>query len=350
MPSKIKGDRIDFGSGAVDPLNPTAGSAYYDTGISQLKVFNGIAWDVITATNDWQYLMSPSKGIVLGGYKDSVSWYTVNKATYATDTTSNLGDIMTKTHVYNPGMASLTNTYSIGTNDTTDNSANTNWVGTVSHSSESWTFHGAVMPRSRNHADTVVNEVSQLGYVMSGGSTRIDVCSMTTNTWSDAGVDGVSQTTGGTGSAHNGYVGDCYHRNGTYTQLNFASMVVINKGNMVASNVDRAKGMVVSPDHAWYFGGLGTSNHLHYKVSYTTNTSWNTGSYPTSFGSSYQGESNNCAMPQNSLNYVLGGYNGAQNNISGKFNSATEVTTRVSTLDMIGHAGASSGAAGWNAT
>ena len=115
------------------------------------------------------------------------------------------------------------------------------------------------------------------------------------------------------------------------------------------NGVDRAKGMVVDENNAWYFGGLGTTDYLHQRVNYSTHTSVRTGPYPGSMGGQYYGETNNLAMPQNTLNYVLGGYGGStgQNNTSGKFNSSNEVTTRISSLDMIGHSGASSGGANW---
>jgi hypothetical protein len=234
-------------------------------------------------------------------------------------------------------------------NDTTDNSANTPDVARISHSTETYTWDGSVMPRSRNHADTIIDDAQQIGYVQSGGSTRIDKCVYSTNTWYDQGTDGYTSETGGTGSCHNGTVGHLYGRNSTYLEFNFANGTPSNLGALVVTTLDRAKGMVVDENYAWYFGGLGTSDYLHQKVGYSTHTSVRTGSYPGTMGGSYYGETNNCAMPQNSENYVLGGYGGStgQNNTSGKFNSSTEVTLRISSLDMIGHLGASSGGSNW---
>jgi hypothetical protein len=292
----------------------------------------------------WKFFGMPTRGIVLGGYKDSISWYTVNKATYATDTTSNLGDIMSKTAVYNPGMPSATHAYGIGMNDTTDNSADTDDVGKVDYSTETWEFQAGVMPGNRNHADTVIDETNQIGYVIGGGNANIDKCTFATDTWADTGIDSASTHTGGGGSAHNGTIGHLYDQDGDFIKLVFKTVTQSNLSISVSR--DRAKGMVVSEDYSWYFGGL-NQTHTHSKVGYSTQSLTQTATYPTSFGANYQGETNNCACPQSAWNFVLAGYNGVQNNISGKFQSDTETTTRVSSLDMIGHDGASSGHSNW---
>ncbi len=298
----------------------------------------------------WKYYTMPTRGIVLGGYKDGVSWYTVNKATYATDTTSNLGDIMSKTLVYNPGMPSETHAFGIGMNDTADNSANTDDVGKVDYSTESFTFQSGVMPNNRNHADTVVDEASQIGYVIGGGTTAIDKCTFVTDTWADTGLDSYDASATGDGSAHNGVVGHKYEENGSYTKLVFATVTPSNLSLNVVR--DRAKGMVVSEYYAYYFSGLsGTYGSMleHVKVGYYTETASLVSSLPSSVrgNNNYQGENNNCAEPQAELCYCLGGYNGVQNNLSCLFSSTTDTTTRTSSLDMIGHDGASSGAANW---
>jgi hypothetical protein len=297
----------------------------------------------------WKFFGMPTRGIVLGGYKDSVSWYTVNKATYATDTTSNLGDIMSKTAVYNPGMPSATHAYGVGMNDTTDNSADTDDIGKVDYTTETWAFFAGVMTRNRNHADTNIDETNQIGYVFQGGHYDIDKCVFATDTWSDTGTDGYGNSTHGAGTAHNGTLGHSYERDGgnagNYTKFVFVTTTPSNLSLNVGR--DRAKGMVVSEDYAYYFGGL-NNTHTHSKVGYSTETLNQTAAtYPTSFGGNYQGETNNCACPQSAWNFVLAGYNGVQNNISGKFSSDTETTTRVSGLDMIGHDGASSGHSNW---
>lgn len=54
-------------------------------------------------------------GYVAGGYKDSIPWQNVNKYVYATDTASNVGNVMTETYNYTKGAHNKNIAFAFGT-------------------------------------------------------------------------------------------------------------------------------------------------------------------------------------------------------------------------------------------
>ena len=54
-------------------------------------------------------------GYVAGGYKDSIPWRNVNKYVYATDTASNVGNVMTEDYNYTKGAHNRNIAFAFGT-------------------------------------------------------------------------------------------------------------------------------------------------------------------------------------------------------------------------------------------
>lgn len=322
-----------------------AGTLKYSSG--NMFFSDGATWNPIESKKGtWKYFMNPDRGFVFGGYKNSVAWATVCRVNYTSDTTTLLGDILTGTAGYKEAFSSKLYSYVLGVSSSRSSTAiqqTSDKVDRMHHVTETVTTTTS-MPRARNIMLGVVDEFNQLGYVTQGGYTRIDKLDMSTDTWSDTGIDSFSSANGAYGGVHGENYGHFNAGNVNYTVLAFNTLTVSNITGV--PSIGATRGMVCSEDYAWHWGSSNTSRP-NLKVSYTTNTATTAGSYPASFGSYYQ-EANNMGQPQASTGYISGGYNGTMVNYGGKFNAITETTLRIASLDLLGHDGASSAAASWN--
>ncbi len=281
---------------------------------------------------------------MLGGYKDSAAWNNVNRTHAATDVTINLGDgSIERSFNYQGGACSKNLTYVFGAGN--GHAINSNYVIAFNMRTEQAYNPGSGLSRtlaaSRWTFGCIFKE-HYYAWINGGGSAIIEEFNMTTQTL--VGTLGTnSRQSGGTwGMSHENF-GFIYW-GGDQDRFDFATRTVQASGiRNGVSNHEQQKS--VQSKYMWCWAGNEGSynggNNLR-RTNMQTDTTM--GSYGKPHG--------NCGEENFTIGqdwqYMLGQYNGAQNNLSWKWYYYTETgVTNSSTLEPKGKGGASSGLCGW---
>ena len=164
------------------PSSPVEGQIIYNTTNQLLEVYANGQWRPVNnnvTSSGFLYRQIITTSYVMGGYKDSSPWRNVNRMVHATDVCTNLGDLLTYTAVYTSGACNLTkgfiwacNVFGAGTVTCAINLATETTAGTNSV----WD-----MRNSRDQMGTGFQE-TQYAYITGGGTSAVDVFNMTTET------------------------------------------------------------------------------------------------------------------------------------------------------------------------
>jgi len=345
MASKIGDSGVEFSRLAVRPANPPTGLVFFNTERGYLEVYDGADWRPVSQERDFLNRQIITTSFVMGGYVSSSPWKNVNTMVHATDVCTNNGDVIPYAQAYTSGACSLTVGYLWGADDL--------WPGTSTQTSafNMYTYTGITgnnMRNARNDSGTV-NKEHDYAWIVGGGPTDVDVINLSTDTM--MGAQGITATAGDT--ATQGSVGCHSDENAAmiWTATDVGQKFTFATGTPIATVTSagaagyhgQQKG-ISSKVGKGYGGNEGSyqGGYLYRRWSYATDT--NIGNVSKPYGDS--GEEN-YDMGQ-THQYMLGMYNGAQNNLGHKFTYATDsgITLGAGSV-RTGVPGGSSGACAW---
>lgn len=341
------------------PGSPTAGQVIFNTDTNTLEVYTSRnTWEVVARDTAFYYRTIISTSYVAAGYKDTVPWRNVNRMVHATDACTNLGDLLQEPGAYVSGFNNKDSAFVWGCVNS--------WPGVSSYTSSFNMRNETTKAHSTNHNMTVARDDSgtafkehEFAYILAGGSTTIDVFNgssetMITNSVSrpTLGTAGGTQSAVGVMSdeAHaligddtTGYNALLYFP--TVTQLALTTNRLRSTGNVLRNlTSDGQQKAIQSKLRLGWIGNQGTYNgkYEYRKWNLSTFTWISTmASIDVNFGEE------NYDMGQ-AHQYMMGNYNGAQNNNGHKFYYATDSGVMLGTGSVrTGVPGSSSGACSW---
>lgn len=295
-------------------------------------------WAFDAGDNDWSSARIWTHGYVAGGYKNSSAWRTVNRTVHATDVTTNIGDIIDRSGGY----------FSGSWNDIThfchsfDNSfrASSNYTSAYNMATESGRTHQGSwdMTVNRNSMGSFQDHVFAGGnsYLYGGGNSRTDVMNlktevMRTSSFPPDHYDGGDDPTWGGHGRLKGWKkrGDTWSRQGfwwnTETWCSWAH----------APGGDGWKKIMSTMIGHMYVGTGNNNQNGMQKNDDTTGISTRGLDFGRTGEENYQ-----MGMRKG---YMLGNYNGAQNNNTYKVNYNTDQYNNLGgTTEPKGHGGMSS--------
>jgi len=276
------------------------------------------------------------------GYKSSAPWKSVHRTVASTDQTTNLGDLMQYAGSYVSGGCSLNILYIWGASNsfagTTTQTAACNMFTATSYTLTS----SMNMMVSRNDSCTVFKE-AEFAWISGGGSTSVDKYDYTTETMRTStfsgGIPGWDGQSGDSGFSdqHYGYWG----YSGSTQKITYATDTFASHTQFW--HYGQQKGMS-SKVRKGYTGNEGSYNGGYNLRRWYFPTDTNIGN--VSKPQPNCGEEN-FTMGQDHQ-YMLGNYDGVQNNENWKYVYSTDTgTANVAGLSPTAHAGQSSGNCGW---
>lgn len=280
----------------------------------------------ITLGVPWIYRQIISTIYMAGGYKDSQLWSNVNRFPRATETCTNLGDGTIDNFHYKSGMCDDTRLHIFNVNTTTT----FNMVSEVK-------VNGVGAPGyACGNTATVFAPDRNRSYTVGEGVNNCFRFTASTNSFATIGGGQGSSATGMSGFDRGLVWGD-----GGTRRIVFATEAQA-AGVVAAGAHHQQKGMSAKTGFG-YGGNEGTyENGFNWrKINITNETNVGTFAKPQESGEE------NYAMAQD-RGYVLGQFNGAQNNICMRVIYSNDATATLGTT-VQGHAGASSGHCGWKA-
>jgi hypothetical protein len=322
------------------------GQVIYNTDSRALESYDSGYWIKVTDSDrPYLYRTIIPTGYVYGGYKDTSPWKNVNRMVHATDVMSNLGDLLDRPAAYTSGACNLTRAFLWATD--------TAWPGTTTITSafnmntetnaglnNNWN-----MRNSRNDCATVFKE-TQFAYIVAGGTTDVDVFNLTNETMyaNNIGMDALAGDSMQSGAATMsdetaGYAwGDA-----TYKFLFSTTVAYGTIDSGVNGSGSQQKGINTKLNKG-YCGNEGTYNGGYNLRRWNFITETNVGNVAKPVGNS--GEEN-LDMGQDHQ-YMMGCYDGAQNNRGWKFSYTTDSGSELGSGSVrTGPAGGSSGHCGW---
>ena len=354
---------------ATLPANPIQGQVIYNTDNRRMEIYDAGVWKDANDIRHGTFLTRQviTTGYVMGGYKESSPWKNVNKLVHATDVCTNLGDLLTYAGTYTSGVCNLTKGFlwsttgnmAAGTTTSAINLATETGAG-VNSNWNTWQAHDDIGTIFKEH---------QYGYII-GGATGMDQFNLSTET-----MQGIisANTMIPTGFGFE-VMGDAistdthgYAYSSSFAmKLIFSTTTAITLGNdFIKTRKSPSSDGTVSLG-AWYtsgnmcthqqqkgissklqkgyFGNEGSYNGGYNlrRISFSTDTSLGTISKP--IGDS--GEEN-FDMGQDHQ-YMMGMYDGAQNNRGWRFSYTTESGYELGAGSVrTGVAGGSSGQCVW---
>jgi len=325
--------------------NPQLGSVRFNTDEGNLEFYK--------SNGTWQSLAIPFKARTIitthymaGGYKNSVAWSNVNRTFANSDTTINLGDGRIRAFNYNPGACSKDIGWIFGAGG--GHAISSNYSSGFNMRSEigythlnKWDFDDG----NRFRFGAIFQE-HYYAWVSGGGAGgNWEEFNLTAEVMN--GTVGTAWTTGNTWAGSHETFGILWTGNTSEQRFNFATRQNFGRGYTTGVSNNHQQKSVQSKQLTG--NSLWCGNEGSYSGGYNlrrTNMTSDTTSGTVSKPVGNCGEEN-YTMGQDHQ-YMLGQYNGLQNNISWRFNYGTESGFQGgSTMEPKGHAGSSSGHCWW---
>ena len=329
----------------------TTGTSAYGPGsyAAGLEYKAGSAATSAVTSDSWRPIALPflqrtiiSNAYMMGGYKDGTPWSNVNRTVAATDTTTNLGDLLETPTNYKGGAGSRSIFYMFGA--TATNAGASNYITAFNMRTEAaYTSAGSrYLSVSAGYNGVMFKEHYKAYTHQSAQGTGIEEFNMVTETtngvvaniWQDYSW-AMSWETHGILWASDGASNRNFH---------FATNTPVTRGGTQVSGHHQQKS-VQSKVLYCYAGNEGSYNggYNYRRTNMVTDiTSGTVGKPSTNCGEE------NYTMGQEHQ-YMIGTYNGSgQVNVSSKFYYASESgVTGGTSMEPKGHAGASSATCGW---
>src|SRR6056300_533350 len=302
----------------------------------KLEYWNGVAWELSSLLFPFRSIINT--GFMQGGYKSSSAWNNLNKTIAATDTTTNLGDgAIEAAFNYQWGACSKDYSYVFGAGGGHAVSSNYT-IAYNMRTEQQMSDIDRSLPASRHNFGGVFQEHYRTW--MSGGTSAINKYNLVTKT--NSGNIGQNFTTDSCwGHSHETYA--IFYTTGGHNTFVFATETFSGRGGTQPSNHHQQKSVNSKWLYAWAGneGGYNGGNSMRRTTWATNVTSGAVAKPDTNCGEE------NFTMGQDHQ-YMLGQYNGSQNNRAWRWNYATESGFRgSSTMEPKGKAGASSGVCAW---
>jgi hypothetical protein len=255
-----------------------------------------------------------TKGYVLAGYRNSSPWTSVNEVTHSTDTTIDLGGVLNNSTAYPGGMADDTFAYVLKANNTVGGSSSqTNRYNMRTNVSNV----GPSAPYNVANAGTIMHQEQSFAYGKpADGSAAIMKFNFTTQQW--------MTSIGSQAGPNSDTMSAVYHETkgfhyGNNSALKFVFATESQSSSSVAGAHGQQKG--ISSKLTYLYNGnegdyAGGNNLRRWSVATETNVG-NVGKPITNCGEE------DFDMGQD-RQFMLGNYNGEQNNRSWRFNYATD--------------------------
>ncbi len=346
------------------PASPVEGQVIYNSTTQYMQVYANGSWNnlgVFPGTAGYPYRQIIVKSFVMGGYQNSSPWRNVNKMVHSTDVCTNLGDLLSYAGVYTSGVNNLTRGFLWSTDgsfpgaSTTTSAINMN-TETTAGTNANWNTRIA-----RDDMGTGFKE-TEFAYIVGGGSAVFDIFNLTTETMYygtpmylpfDTVLSYTAQGSGDTSAVSDENACWFWATGPLNTKLSFnthtftSNGLVAAAGGLRGSSIGGAHGQQKGINSKWgrgYAGGNGSWNggYILNRMVFSTETS-TTINKP--IGNS--GEEN-FDMGQN-WQYMMGMYDGAQNNRGWKFTYATDLGVELGSGSVrTGVPGGSSGHCVWS--
>jgi hypothetical protein len=310
-----------------------------------------------TVGTGWQYRTILTHGFLAAGYKGANAWRSVNKTWHATDTTYYCGEQVDRAGSYVDGAFSDYNGYIFGTSDTFQGgSSHTSSInlhngvlrmvgpGLFSSTQSNFSYTdgqgntsdlgGWELPYAKSVGGAMTNSIGQVGYSIGGGITSVAKLNMYTEIMYTASFTLTSnQSTAGWGGQNQGYVSPGYNI------VNWSTESVSSWSAGVTYAAADGQDKTLGSKWGFAYSGVGT-NTASLSIGIFSDTTGAHISYMSKLRS--WGEANN-QMGQD-WGYMLGQYDGQQNNYTTKTMYSTNVMTQLGqSAQPKGHTGQSSG-------
>ena len=255
-----------------------------------------------------------TKGYVLAGYRNSSPWTSVNEVTHSTDTTIDLGGVLNNSTSYPGGMCDDTFAYVLkADNQVGGSSANTNKYNMRTNVSVT----GPSAPYAVSNAGTIMHQEQLYAYGKpANGTAAIMKFNFTTQSWMSsigASYGNNSQTMSAFYHEKVGY----HYGDDNGVKLTFATETQAQS----PCNAVHGQQKAISSKLNYLYGGNEGSYNAGYNLRrFSVATETNVGNVSKPIGNTGEEDFD---MGQN-WQYMLGNYNGEQNNRSWRFNYATD--------------------------
>ena len=358
---------IPRGPRANRPSSPDIGSLYLEESTSGSFVVTYTAssnydggWEPVGSQNTdrtgFKYRQVINYSYLAGGYKDASPWKNVHRTTNSTDQTVHLGELLDYPASYTSGACSKRILFLWSTNTDNafkgDSTIHSTWTSGVHMVNETTYAHQSKwdLANARDDCGTLHQE-TEFAWIFGAGVAAVEKFNLTNETmysvYYQAGVPYITTTTSITGSGPSGASGFSDENYGygwtqqSGTKLFFANDTFTNSQQWGASGQQKG---ISSKVGKGYCGNEGTYNAGYNLRRWSAFTETNIGNVSKPHPNC--GEEN-FTMGQDHQ-YMLGNYDGAQNNTSWKFSYTTDTgTVNPSGLAPGVNGGTSSGHCGW---
>ena len=329
----------------------------YNTDGAKIEFYSseyGGGWQDFTIP--WFYRSIITNSYILGGYKSAVTYRRVNRTVHATDVTTDLGDQLDRTFNYKAGACGLDVAYVFGAANAHNAASNLTTAFNMRTEQQVVTPGNMDMANARGHMGTVFQE-HYYTWIMGGGRGEIERFDTITENMSTRNIPGNPNYSGQGGNTAGGPWGmTCSETYGIFYSgnasgvvgqwnLTFATETLTTRSGPQPANHFQQKS-IQSKIVNGYAGtnGSWSGGYSYRRTNFSTNTSSSGGVITKAY--------TNCGEENYSMGqdhqYMLGQYNGLQNNLSAKFVYATEVQTAGgSSMQPSGIPGTSSGICTW---
>lgn len=314
------------------------GMIRYNTDNNEVEYFSENTWIPFAVPFKQRQIITTA--YMAGGYRGGTAWNNVNRTVTATDTTTNLGDgSMERSFNYQSGACSETALFIYGAGN--GHVVSSNYVIAYNMINETQLTSGFTRNTTGNRLRfaTIFWETKK-SFFCGGGRSAIDQMDFTTQTITATGASAQGGDSWGLSFENYGI----FYGNGQYSYY-FPTQTLIGRSGTEPGAHHQQK--TVHSKNGFGWGG----NEGTYNGGYNLRRTYEainitSGTVVKPVGNS--GEEN-YTMGQDHQ-YMIGMYNGDQNNISWRFNYATETGFQgSSTMQPKGKTGASSGCCGWKA-
>lgn len=332
--------RLPIGNDAQRPTGGPSvlGAVRINSVSGDLEYWSGAAWETNVIAFPHRQIISTA--YVQGGYKSSAVWNNVNKTFTTTDTTINLGDgSVERGHNYQSGACSKDYSYVFGAGN--GHVVSSNYVIAYNMRTEqNMTDIARNMNHNRIRFGTAFQE-NQYAWIHGGGNSEIEEYNMTTKT--HVGASGSTFSTGNAWAMSYENYAILWVESGDDRNWTFATRTLTTRDGTQVSAHHQQKSIQSKVTYGWA-GNEGTYNGgYNYRVTNMV-TNVTSGTVTRPIGNS--GEEN-YTMGQDHQ-YMLGMYNGLQNNLSHRWNYSTQTGFSLgSSGEPKGHAGMSSAVCAW---
>jgi len=321
------GDAVNLRQGAIR-LNTQKGLEFYRGEGRWLNLSMPFPYRTVITT-----------GYMAGGYKDSSPWNNVNRIYHSTDVSVNLGDgAIARTFNYQSGSCGLNIGYIWGSGN--GHAVASNYVqGFNMRTETAYNPPITALTNNRYNSGTIFNE-HYFSFTSGGGAAEIEEYNLTNEVKQTSPAGGFSST-GQWGMSHETY-GTWYWEEDS-RNFHYAARTVTAQfgGQPSAYHQQKSVQSKYSNNYAGNEGSYNGGYNLRRTNMYTRTSSGTVAKPRTNNGEE------NYSLGQD-WQYLLGEYNGAQNNNSWKFYYSTESGfAGSSSMEPKGHAGSSSGVCFW---